>query len=99
MSFLALEENKLSGSVPSTLGNIAALETLGLQNNNLEGNMDFLSALSNCRNLQLISIDDNSFTSSLPDSMGNLTSLNYNVQGLHHFAKSYIYVEPNSCSK
>ncbi|CAM0958870.1 unnamed protein product [Alopecurus aequalis] len=74
MSFLGLEINQLSGSVPPTLGNIAALETLALDLNNLEGHMDFLSTLSNCRNLQDILIDANSFTGALPQHIGNLTS-------------------------
>uniref|UniRef100_A0ACD6A8R0 Uncharacterized protein n=1 Tax=Avena sativa TaxID=4498 RepID=A0ACD6A8R0_AVESA len=74
LSELALEENMLSGLVPTTLGNIASLENLRIQNNSLEGNMEFLSALSNCRNLQLINIGANSFTGSLSHHMGNLTS-------------------------
>ena len=73
--YLALEVNKLSGSVPPTLGNIVALENLFLQNNNLAGNMEFLSTLSDCKNLHLLNIGVNSFTCSLPDNiMGNLTS-------------------------
>uniref|UniRef100_A0ACD5W8B3 Uncharacterized protein n=1 Tax=Avena sativa TaxID=4498 RepID=A0ACD5W8B3_AVESA len=72
---LDLSVNDLSSQIPAyPFNNTPFLEILNLPSNNLEGNMDFLSALSNCRNLQLINLEGNSFTGSLPDNMGNLTS-------------------------
>jgi len=66
-----LYNNSLSGQIPPYLFNNTPLERLFLQNNNLEGNVGFLSTLSNCRT---IDIEGNSFTGSLPDNMENLTS-------------------------
>lgn len=74
LSLLALETNNLSMSVPPTRGNIAALEKFRVQNNKLDGNMEFLSSLSNCRNLQVINVRSNSLIGSLSDNVGNLTS-------------------------
>ncbi|CAM0958876.1 unnamed protein product [Alopecurus aequalis] len=63
--------NNLNGQIPPYLFNNTPLERLFLQNNNFEGNMDFMSTLSNCKT---INIERNSFTGSLPDYMRNLTS-------------------------
>ncbi|TVT99756.1 hypothetical protein EJB05_54836, partial [Eragrostis curvula] len=73
LSFLDLSVNQLSGSIPVNLP-LPALSRLILFSNNLKGNLDFLSSLSNCRNLETIEIDDNSFTGVLPDIVGNLST-------------------------
>ncbi|CAM0958925.1 unnamed protein product [Alopecurus aequalis] len=66
-------ENHFSGQIPPYLFNNTPLERLFLQNNNFEGNLHFLSGLTNCRNIN-INIESNIFTGTLPDNMGNLTS-------------------------
>ncbi|CAM0943863.1 unnamed protein product [Alopecurus aequalis] len=71
---LYLRENQLSGQVPTTLGENTALYKLDLSQNNLVGNLDFLSSLSKCRQLQNLILEVNSFTGLLPSSVGNLTS-------------------------
>nr|ACM17661.1 LRR/receptor-like kinase [Oryza rufipogon] len=72
--YLLLSANQLSGSVPRTLGNIAALQKLVPPHNNLEGNMGFLSSLSECRQLEDLILDHNSFVGALPDHLGNLSA-------------------------
>uniref|UniRef100_A0A0E0MTE9 non-specific serine/threonine protein kinase n=1 Tax=Oryza rufipogon TaxID=4529 RepID=A0A0E0MTE9_ORYRU len=74
LSFLDLQMNQLTGAVPATLGNIPALNWLTLSLNNLEGNLGFLSSLSNCRQIWIITLDSNSFTGDLPDHTGNLSA-------------------------
>ncbi|KAJ1254237.1 hypothetical protein BS78_K100800 [Paspalum vaginatum] len=74
VSFLDLQDNQLYSSVPATLGNMQALNTLSLILNNLEGNLDFLSSLSKCRQLEVLDISFNSFSGLIPDHVGNLSS-------------------------
>lgn len=69
-----MENNQLSGQVPTTLGKNAALNQVNLSQNNLEGNLDFSSALSKSGQLQELLIQENSFTGVLFGLMGNLTS-------------------------
>lgn len=74
LSYLYLGRNQLRGQVPTTLGKNEAMNVLHLQDNNLEGGLDFLLALSNCRQLQQIVIQKNSFTGLLHGNVENLTS-------------------------
>ncbi|KAM0924717.1 hypothetical protein ACQ4PT_004660 [Festuca glaucescens] len=74
LSSLFLVGNQLTGSVPPTIGNIITLKRLVLSYNNFYGNMDFLSALSGCRQLEQLILDHNSFVGALPEHMGNLSA-------------------------
>ncbi|CAL4982533.1 unnamed protein product [Urochloa decumbens] len=75
LSFLSLGANQLSGSVPARFGNyFPAMNRLYLSLNNLDGNLDFLSSLSNCRQLQVLDIWHNNFTGIIPDHVGNLST-------------------------
>ncbi|KAL6842102.1 hypothetical protein ACP4OV_028081 [Aristida adscensionis] len=72
--YLHLTSNELTGAVPSTLGNIRSLENLIIDSNNLEGDLDFIGALCNCRQLQQLVISFNPFTGKLnPNYVGNLS--------------------------
>ncbi|XP_037451627.1 probable LRR receptor-like serine/threonine-protein kinase At3g47570 [Triticum dicoccoides] len=73
LQFLVLESNLLTATVPSTLGNIRSLFHLDIRMNHLQGNLDFLGSLCNCRQLQILAISTNSFTGSLPNYVGNLS--------------------------
>ncbi|OQU78870.1 hypothetical protein SORBI_3008G065200, partial [Sorghum bicolor] len=87
LTALALGVNNLVGSIPSVLSNLTHLTVLtllfnqltvlgqlGLGSNNLDGNLNFLSSLSNCRKLQVIDLSNNSFIGGLPDHTGNLST-------------------------
>ncbi|VAH78769.1 unnamed protein product [Triticum turgidum subsp. durum] len=65
----------LTGSVPISFRNLLNLRRIWLDGNQLSGNLDFLSAFSNCRSLNTISMANNTFTGSLPAYIGNLSTV------------------------
>ncbi|CAL5021835.1 unnamed protein product [Urochloa decumbens] len=71
---LDLSHNQLDGTVPVTFGHLRVLRFLNIEANNLGGELHFLGALSNCRNLQLLDIAMNSFVGSIPDGVGNFSN-------------------------
>ena len=68
-----LQENNLSGTLPSSIGDLTELHTLSLSNNNLNGALP--ETLGNCINLQYLSISQNKLTGVLPESLGNCKEL------------------------
>ncbi|XP_058070885.1 probable LRR receptor-like serine/threonine-protein kinase At1g56140 [Magnolia sinica] len=68
--------NYLTGPLPSSIGNLRALQDLNLNTNLLSGSIP--KELGNLRNLTSLSLGTNSFNVSLPPEMGNLV----NLQGL-----------------
>jgi Leucine-rich repeat (LRR) protein len=62
------------GSVPTNLGNLLDLEWLSLGRNKLGMDLDFLTSLSNCSKLNLLTFVYNQFKGVLPNSIGNLTT-------------------------
>ncbi|RCV20478.1 hypothetical protein SETIT_4G059000v2 [Setaria italica] len=73
LSFLVLDTNMLTGPIPVTLGNLGSLGLLSFGWNRFKGDLDFLGALSNCRQLSYLGISSNSHSGSLPDYIGNLS--------------------------
>jgi autotransporter-associated beta strand protein len=73
VQFLSLEDNQLTGTIPTTLGNLINLEGLGLDHNQLSGTIP--TTLGNLTNLQYIELNDNQLTGSIPTSLGNLFQL------------------------
>lgn len=76
--------NRLSGHVPRALGRLRALESLSLHDNMLEANdtegWEFMASLSNCSQLQSLTISTNiGLTGWLPASIVNLSTT---MQGL-----------------
>ncbi|KAI5669834.1 hypothetical protein M9H77_19687 [Catharanthus roseus] len=77
---LDLSGNKLQGHVPMNLGNLPTLRTLNLETNllggsttNTNGDLNFITSLTNCSHLKALSLFDNNFGGKLPQSIGNLS--------------------------
>ncbi|XP_062225214.1 LRR receptor-like serine/threonine-protein kinase EFR [Phragmites australis] len=74
LSLLLLGNNIFTGLVPLSLGTAGAFEILGVEGNHLQGNLNFLATLSNCRQLRYLNLESNQFTGGLPEYVGNLSS-------------------------
>ncbi|KAJ6828860.1 receptor kinase-like protein Xa21 [Iris pallida] len=73
--FLDLSINQLSGPVPLNLGNMRSLVDLSLGWNWLQGSLDFIALLSNCRALVNLHFLHNELDGVIPAaSVGNLSS-------------------------
>nr|XP_029120078.1 probable LRR receptor-like serine/threonine-protein kinase At1g53440 isoform X2 [Elaeis guineensis] len=70
---VSLLGNRISGRIPSELGEIITLEELVLEDNQLQGSIPV--ALGNLVNLKQLTLSSNNLTGELPDSLGNLTNL------------------------
>uniref|UniRef100_K3XPS3 Receptor kinase-like protein Xa21 n=1 Tax=Setaria italica TaxID=4555 RepID=K3XPS3_SETIT len=77
LQFILLSSNRLTGYVPPTLGRLQALQGLYLYNNRLqaddEAGWEFIASLSNCSQLQQLTLDSNAgLTGQVPSEIGNL---------------------------
>ena len=70
---LRLTDNKLSGSIPAELSNLANLQWLSLNDNQLTGSIP--SELGGLSNLERLYLGGNALTGSIPSALGNLTNL------------------------
>ena len=71
--WLSASFNSLEG-IPTTIGSLTSLETLGLGSNKLiSGSIP--SEIGNCRNLKNLFLDNNKLEGSIPSSIGNLKRL------------------------
>ena len=74
LSFLSLHTNKLTGSIPSSIGNLKNLRTLDLSINKFSGEIP--SELSNLSDLEILFLGRNEFNESeVPVLIQNLTNL------------------------
>ena len=67
--------NRLSGSIPSELGNLANLESLWLNDNQLSGSIP--PELGNLDNLDYLYLYNNRLSGSIPSELGNLANLHW----------------------
>ncbi|KAK2983462.1 hypothetical protein RJ640_024458 [Escallonia rubra] len=79
LTHLDLFANNFSGIVPDSLGNLELLELLNLGDNNFinepsSPELSFITSLTNCKKLRVLSIDDNPIAGTLPVSIGNLSA-------------------------
>ena len=65
-----LESNLLKGILPSSLGNLTALQYLYLADNQLTDSLP--SSIGNLVNLDILALDYNQLSGSIPSSLGNL---------------------------
>ena len=70
---LILPDNRLSGGLPSELGNLSNLTTLYFHENQLTGSIP--SELGNLSNLTTLFLNGNQLTGSIPSELGNLANL------------------------
>ncbi|XP_016573971.2 LRR receptor-like serine/threonine-protein kinase EFR [Capsicum annuum] len=74
-----LNNNFLTGTVPTNLGNLCELQSLFLHTNQLtneprEHESRFFNSLMDCRTLRYVEMDDNPLNGVLPNYIGNLSS-------------------------
>ncbi|KAJ4800339.1 Receptor-like protein kinase [Rhynchospora pubera] len=71
---LRMSHNYLVGSVPPGLDKLHDLTMYNIGYNQLVGTLDFITSLTNSRNLTFLAADSNLFHGSIPPSIGNLSS-------------------------
>ncbi|KAJ7968725.1 Receptor-like protein kinase [Quillaja saponaria] len=76
---LELAGNSLTGAIPDSLGNLKDLQFLNLETNNLtndpvSSDISFLSSLTRCKQLKVLSLAQNPLHGKLPNSVGNFSS-------------------------
>jgi Leucine-rich repeat (LRR) protein len=72
---IKLEDNNLTGTLPTELGNLSALTHLYLSNNLLSGGIP--SSLGNITVLKILELSNNMISGSIPVSFGNLNVLKH----------------------
>ncbi|KAJ9174759.1 hypothetical protein P3X46_013365 [Hevea brasiliensis] len=73
LRMIFVNENQISGNIPSTIGDCVSLEFLVAENNKLSGSIP--SSIGKLPNLGLLFLDHNDFSGSIPSFVGNMTNL------------------------
>ncbi|KAJ7981864.1 putative Kinase [Quillaja saponaria] len=73
LEILSLLGNRLSGSIPKEIGDIASLKRLVLEDNQLDGPLH--PNLGNLLQLEGLLLSANNFTGTIPETFGNLKNL------------------------
>ncbi|KAL5719914.1 non-specific serine/threonine protein kinase [Ranunculus cassubicifolius] len=77
LEIIDLSQNNFTGKVPLEVGNLNNLQFLNLEENSLgsgrPGDLDFVTSLANCSNLEGFSMSGNHLGGTLPSSIGNFS--------------------------
>ncbi|WCJ27276.1 Leucine-rich repeat transmembrane protein kinase [Euphorbia peplus] len=73
LEFLVIAINRLTGQIPSSLGNITTLTALSIENNLFSGTLP--PEIGNLVNMEILILSANNLTGNLPQSLSNLTKL------------------------
>ncbi|GFQ01722.1 probable LRR receptor-like serine/threonine-protein kinase at2g23950 [Phtheirospermum japonicum] len=102
---LLLQDNNITGAIPSELGKLPKLQAIDLSDNLLTGQIP--SSLSQLKTLQYLRLNNNSLNGAIPMALGNLTQLTFldlsfnNLSGPvpRHLAKTFNVVgNPMICA-
>ncbi|KAL4348946.1 hypothetical protein GQ457_17G026510 [Hibiscus cannabinus] len=76
LSFLCLSQNKLTGALPDSIGNLSAnLQQFRIDSNYISGPIP--KEIQNLLGLEWLGLQENKLTGSIPDSFGKLSKLKY----------------------
>ncbi|GJR46890.1 leucine-rich repeat protein [Tanacetum coccineum] len=73
LNFLSLGDNKLFGSLPSSIGSLSGLTLLALVFNRFKGKIP--TTIGKLQKLQYLGLSGNEFAGPIPDAIGNLSLL------------------------
>ncbi|CAI0397999.1 unnamed protein product [Linum tenue] len=74
LKFLDLNNNNISGEIPTSLSTMSSLQILVLRNNYLEGSIP-LQAFSNLTSLRILDLSGNRVSGTVPASLGDLAGM------------------------
>ncbi|KAJ0232782.1 Protein kinase domain-containing protein [Hirschfeldia incana] len=73
LTYLEMENNRLTGNIPPAFGNLSSLNLLNLERNQFTGTLP--SSLGNITSLQGLKLQQNNLTGEIPEEMGFLVNL------------------------
>ncbi|CAI9103008.1 OLC1v1001417C1 [Oldenlandia corymbosa var. corymbosa] len=71
--FLSRSNNKLSGEIPASIGEMSLLQVIDLSMNDLTGKVP--NSIGNCAYLKVLDLGNNHLSGTIPDSLGMLNQL------------------------
>ncbi|KAK3437001.1 hypothetical protein EUGRSUZ_C01820, partial [Eucalyptus grandis] len=74
LQYVYYDNNSFHGPIPTNLGRLKALRVISLTSNELRDDFSFITPLTNCSRLEIISLDLNFLEGLLPNSIGNLSN-------------------------
>ncbi|KAF8711090.1 hypothetical protein HU200_029096 [Digitaria exilis] len=94
LNILDMSRNKLTGVIPSSIGKLQKLFALSFEFNRLQASnkqdWQFMNSLSNCTELQVLTVLSNRLEGNVPDSLGNLTiQLRYLYLARNHLSGDF----------
>ncbi|XP_077229564.1 LRR receptor-like serine/threonine-protein kinase EFR [Tasmannia lanceolata] len=78
--YLSIGQNSIVGSIPSEIGNLFNLQTLGMEHTFMTGTIP--NSIGKLWRLQVLGLDSNRLSGNIPSSIGNITKLiKLNLEG------------------